>query len=187
MRMRWVFAFFQPSWSPLRSALQHVSSSIRWTCQHWFQPEAGGGYLKLWEKTRLCISVCVCMTLRDRGRERKRDAGLFTIWSIGTIPDEAELVSFLSAYRLLDWSMFFQEDPVVLDCAEMAHTIVRVWSEPMQGVQHPVLKWIDPKWDQQAKSSLFRHIFHKQIKTFLWKTRDTTLYVHTHGCVFLHV
>lgn len=49
------------------------------------------------------------------------------------------------------WTPWFLAMPLV-----MAHTpILRVWNEPLQGVQHSLLKWIDPKWDQQAKSSLF--------------------------------
>lgn len=103
--------------------------------------------------------------LRDRGREREMLA-----YSPSGAPGHSQMKQNLchssQSTSSLTEACFFKKTPRF---STVAHTIMRVWSEPVQGVQHPVLKWIDPKWDQQAKSSLFRDIFHKQIKTFLWK------------------
>lgn len=145
------------------SAWQHVSPCIRWTSEQWFQPGAGGGYLKLWEKgvhEWLCSSACVCVT------EGERETGLSAIWSIGTIPDEAE--NLCHFYQFTDCSLswmqtLFREDPVVPGYAssdgthqfwkcEMSHYKV---CSSTNSPHHPDPKWIDPKWDQQAKSSLF--------------------------------
>lgn len=147
------------------SAWQHVSPYIRWTSEQWFQPGAGGGYLKLWEKgvhERLCASACVCVT---KGR-RERDRSISHLEHRDNPRWGRKLVPFLSVYwllSLLDANAFQSGSCGAWLCLQWWHTpILKVWNEPLQGVQQyqrlhppPTPKWIDPKWDQQAKSSLF--------------------------------
>lgn len=152
------------------SAWQHVSPCIRWTSEQWFQPGAGGGYSKLWEKgvhEWLCASAWVCVTKRQR--ERERDRSISHLEHRDNPRWGRKLVPFLSVYwllSLLDANAFQRGSCGAWLCLQWWHTpILKVWNEPLQGVQqyqlpppphpHPAPKWIDPKWDQQAKSSLF--------------------------------
>lgn len=109
-------------------------------------------------KRRPCISVCVraCIGVRQR------ETGPSTIWRCGTIPDEAEnLEPFFSACWILDGSVFLRRGRRTrprwwtFSPGVYSPHIWTGWNKPLQSVQHPVLKWIDPKQDQRAKSSLF--------------------------------
>lgn len=104
---------------------------------------------------RACVSVCVYMCVW----QWEREAGLSAIWSTGTIPGEAE-TWMRSFYQATDWllswiqtlleeTLWFLATPLV-----MVHTNFESvkWAITRCAAVPPV-KWIDPNWDQQAKSS----------------------------------
>ena len=127
-----------------------------------------------------CACVCLCVCLCDRGRERPVYA---PSGAPRTIPDEAEKTWMLSFYQSADrppslslslsLSVFLPPSHSRIQTLQRrtpwflfavprvkAHTnsgsvkwaITRCAPPPHPA---PPWKWIDPKWDQQASSSLF--------------------------------
>ena len=149
-----------------------VSARSRW----WLLETLRGGCALAAVRARVCLCVCLC----DRGRERPVYA---PSGAPRTIPDEAEKTWMLCFYQSADRPPSLSlslslclppslslpdpnasaKDPVVPFCCASSEGAHQFWECEMSHYKvctatpprPPPWKWIDPKWDQQASSSLF--------------------------------
>ncbi len=107
----------------------------------------------------VCTCMCVCVWQRDRGRETDRSICHLERRDNPRWGGKLECAVSISSLtglspgskRFLVETLWFLAMPLV-----MAHTnFESVKWAIARCAAPPPLKWIDPKWDQQAKSSLF--------------------------------
>lgn len=108
--------------------------------------------------------MCMCMGVRDRKTER--DEPVHHLEHRDN-PRWSRKSGAISLSLLVPWSKpcFLTRGPSTLPA--MARTGLRVWNEPLQGVQHPVLKWIDPKRAAGQVRFIYRATSTNRLKPFL--------------------